>query len=466
MKCQEVIELMQRYLDQDLNELEYNQMLAHMQQCSECTELFQRLVGLSHELEQLPKVTPAYSLVDAIMPKLQLIDKGLPIEDIPMAAALAAAPVGADAKLSEDIKSPVVELAGWRQRMRGLVSARIVGGVVAAGLVLGFFVFEQQQQSGSMKNADEMMLKSGSVQQSSAATADKKSASFEAKPDMNADSAKSTAPAAKESGKPSESSSVDTKAENAPMQQAPVSVQENNNIVKQQNQAQAAKPPAEAAQSLSMNRMGAESPAKAGSPLEEKAPSSPQQDNSASVNEQLPKSEQPLSDSFSVAQQQQLSQQAVPPAVSSPSEAAGSEVPSAKAGTPNQNPELSGAPSPEAALKKSPDQTKAGITSGNPEAKSKGIAEDSVLYGFSAVAARTMSSPDGVYTATINAERHVVITDQQGKAVYTSTRTTAETDTIALVKWDSGNMLTYQISNDSGTVLYVINVTEKTDAKK
>ncbi|HEY8529598.1 MAG TPA: zf-HC2 domain-containing protein [Paenibacillaceae bacterium] len=70
MKCEEVMELMQRELDRDLNDLEKARMRQHLAECPECAELFARLKRLSEELEQLPRVVPPYSLVDAILPKL------------------------------------------------------------------------------------------------------------------------------------------------------------------------------------------------------------------------------------------------------------------------------------------------------------------------------------------------------------------------------------------------------------
>ena len=70
MKCEEVMELMQRELDRDLDELEQARMREHLAGCPECAELFARLKRLSDELEQLPRVVPPYSLVDAILPKL------------------------------------------------------------------------------------------------------------------------------------------------------------------------------------------------------------------------------------------------------------------------------------------------------------------------------------------------------------------------------------------------------------
>jgi hypothetical protein len=71
MKCEEVMELMQRELDRDLDDLEQARLRQHLAGCPECAELFARLKRLSDELEQLPRVVPPYSLVDAILPQLE-----------------------------------------------------------------------------------------------------------------------------------------------------------------------------------------------------------------------------------------------------------------------------------------------------------------------------------------------------------------------------------------------------------
>ncbi|KIL37922.1 hypothetical protein SD70_29875 [Gordoniibacillus kamchatkensis] len=75
MTCHEQVELMQRYLDHDLSDTEERELKEHLVQCAECSGLFDRLQRLDSELSQLPKVTPAYSLVDAIMPQLAELDR-------------------------------------------------------------------------------------------------------------------------------------------------------------------------------------------------------------------------------------------------------------------------------------------------------------------------------------------------------------------------------------------------------
>ena len=75
MNCQEVVERMHRYLDRDLTSDETAQMYQHIAVCPECAETFNILKSLNRELEDLPAVTPPVSLVDAIMPKLDAIDR-------------------------------------------------------------------------------------------------------------------------------------------------------------------------------------------------------------------------------------------------------------------------------------------------------------------------------------------------------------------------------------------------------
>lgn len=75
MNCSEVMELIQRQLDDDLDQSEHGLLTEHMRSCSACAEMFERLTMLNDDLEQLPKVLPKFSLVDAIMPQLDEIDR-------------------------------------------------------------------------------------------------------------------------------------------------------------------------------------------------------------------------------------------------------------------------------------------------------------------------------------------------------------------------------------------------------
>jgi hypothetical protein len=75
MKCEEVIELMHRELDGDLIAQEQQGLLQHLASCHDCHTLFEQLKTLSFRLESLPKVTPAYSIVDQVLPILDQVDQ-------------------------------------------------------------------------------------------------------------------------------------------------------------------------------------------------------------------------------------------------------------------------------------------------------------------------------------------------------------------------------------------------------
>jgi hypothetical protein len=129
MICQEVMELMQRQLDQDLSDQEYEQLIAHLGDCPSCTEIFERLTKLSNDLENLPKVVPPYSLVDAILPQLDEWDRTGNI------APIAAKAAQSSMESRSSLASPRRES---RQRSRGY---GIFGGVLAASLILGMIFF-------------------------------------------------------------------------------------------------------------------------------------------------------------------------------------------------------------------------------------------------------------------------------------------------------------------------------------
>ncbi|GIO55666.1 zf-HC2 domain-containing protein [Paenibacillus cineris] len=97
MKCPEVVEWMHRYLDYDLDEEETVKLYEHLKTCPECADTFRLLKSLSRDLEDLPKVTPKFSLVDAIMPQLDAIDqarheKSASLEEMPAPAEMVPVP--------------------------------------------------------------------------------------------------------------------------------------------------------------------------------------------------------------------------------------------------------------------------------------------------------------------------------------------------------------------------------------
>lgn len=125
MTNQEVNEYMQRFLDDDLSEEELEALTEHIRLTPASAILFERLQRLDSELEQLPKVIPPISIVDSILPQLEL--SGLS-EHSPVA----------EAAIIDDKQSRVVPV-DRRATLRDRVNFRVLGGVVAAGIVLTLF---------------------------------------------------------------------------------------------------------------------------------------------------------------------------------------------------------------------------------------------------------------------------------------------------------------------------------------
>nr|WP_275671727.1 zf-HC2 domain-containing protein [Paenibacillus ginsengarvi] len=153
------MELMQRHLDEDLNDSEHEAMLAHLQQCPDCAEMFSRLQQLSQELASLPKVTPPFSLVDSILPQLAEIDR--------------AGERGGEEPVQTSTvpkNTAVIPLAAERpRRFKSAWSFAAAGGIVAAGLLLALFINDMD----GTKVADEsqLMPKAGSQSSTSYSSA-------------------------------------------------------------------------------------------------------------------------------------------------------------------------------------------------------------------------------------------------------------------------------------------------------
>lgn len=141
MNCAEVMELKQRSLDGELKQSEESLLTEHIRRCPACAEMAERLENIHQELVQLPKVTPPYSLVDAILPSLQQIDKQ-------QASAAGASPSPASGSIERqgsDVTGPrkpeqkpqaVTSIQKWYNKRQW----RAAGAVVAAGLVFGLFM--------------------------------------------------------------------------------------------------------------------------------------------------------------------------------------------------------------------------------------------------------------------------------------------------------------------------------------
>ncbi len=124
MNCQEGMELMQRYVDRDLNGEETSDLMEHVGQCPDCAAMFERLVRLSRGLEQLPHVVPPYSLVDAVLPELNKIQAD-------------AAPAEAAEPASLFPRGRRLE----RRHSRSWITR--ISGVVALGVVVGLLLLNR-----------------------------------------------------------------------------------------------------------------------------------------------------------------------------------------------------------------------------------------------------------------------------------------------------------------------------------
>ncbi|MDO7905491.1 zf-HC2 domain-containing protein [Paenibacillus sp. JX-17] len=145
MRCQEMEEWMNRYLDHDLNQEETAELLRHTAECPACAEKFQILRALSRELEDLPQVKPRFSLVDAIMPQLDAIDEakreqGSALQEMKPVAAVT--DLGARAR---DRKP------SWFNSMVG----RAVLGTAAAAAVLGIAILNYEPHT--VQDAEALM---------------------------------------------------------------------------------------------------------------------------------------------------------------------------------------------------------------------------------------------------------------------------------------------------------------------
>ncbi|MDK8181033.1 zf-HC2 domain-containing protein [Paenibacillus sp. UMB4589-SE434] len=145
MNCSEVMTLMQRQLDHDLDELEHSLLTEHISQCPACAEMFERLTMLHDDLEMLPKVTPRYSLVDSILPQLDEIDRR---NSDQQAAALASSDELYKQERSDNVQVPKSTRPSsglWKKRFNW----RAASAVFAAGVVFGLFMVNYQHMNSS-----------------------------------------------------------------------------------------------------------------------------------------------------------------------------------------------------------------------------------------------------------------------------------------------------------------------------
>lgn len=152
MNCQEVMELMQRQMDGDLDQHETSLMMDHVGRCPECAAMLARLQSLNDQLAQLPRVEPKFSLVDAILPQLDRLDE----ERLSASAERETAPVTAPPVRSERPNR------GWMRGLSGAVALGVVALVVLfsqQGLFKGGSGSNDFDSAASMPGSPERMLK-------------------------------------------------------------------------------------------------------------------------------------------------------------------------------------------------------------------------------------------------------------------------------------------------------------------
>ncbi|SYX82485.1 anti-sigma factor family protein [Paenibacillus alvei] len=198
MNCSEVMELMQRKLDGDLNDSEQHLLTEHINHCPACSEMARRLERLHTELVQLPKIEPKFSLVDAIMPALDIIDRDEQLAAVePNVEAFSQEAVSTGhAETGSSIKPRIVKETAkpqptqqrWFERIRW----RATSAVIAAGLVLGLFIVnfkpptvEQAGDFSELGNEQLMKTETADRSDSSQVTKSESSSPMKEKPSNN-----------------------------------------------------------------------------------------------------------------------------------------------------------------------------------------------------------------------------------------------------------------------------------------
>lgn len=139
MSCEHWTELMQRSLDGDLSAQERERLMDHIEHCPDCCDMYERLSRLSSDLENLPKVVPPYSLVDAILPRLEQLELGVLSE----AGNAEEPPVSASRSAGGTSGSELSELIAGSRRKRETRNGgwrKWTGGAAAAAAVAALFV--------------------------------------------------------------------------------------------------------------------------------------------------------------------------------------------------------------------------------------------------------------------------------------------------------------------------------------
>ncbi len=137
MNREAIMELIQRNLDGDLTEVEQAQLHSALRANPEMKCLNERLQSVSDELTQLPKVTPPFSIVDSILPRLEST------AGPEQAAALQASAAGL-ASSAEHAELPRLQSkqelpAAKKKSLTRVWLAKAGTGLAAACLLIGLF---------------------------------------------------------------------------------------------------------------------------------------------------------------------------------------------------------------------------------------------------------------------------------------------------------------------------------------
>ncbi len=157
---------MQRYLDHDLNEEDRSLLFEHIHSCEACAEAFERLSDLSARLEKLPQVMPNFSLVDAILPQLEEIDRAR-LEG-GSTAETSALPIMSMDKSASDEFPEVSSGRNVRRRSGGRTLQRSwiyrYGALGAAAvIILGVFIYQYEPRTLSDAEVSSALQQSESL---------------------------------------------------------------------------------------------------------------------------------------------------------------------------------------------------------------------------------------------------------------------------------------------------------------
>ncbi|WP_411343240.1 hypothetical protein ACE3MZ_16565 [Paenibacillus sp. WLX1005] len=131
MKREVAEEWMSRYLDGDLGAEDSKALFRYIDENPDAAETFRIMTALSLRLEKLPDVKPKYSLVDAILPQLDQLDAERRSESATEIGIM---------EPQQDEQDELAQRRRQRGNWRDRLPVRTIGGIVAAGVVLGISI--------------------------------------------------------------------------------------------------------------------------------------------------------------------------------------------------------------------------------------------------------------------------------------------------------------------------------------